>query len=187
MTGDGNKNINIVPAVTIIALVVVSLTTFVSSYASEITSENIVNAVNKEREARFLQPLKVNPRLETAAKKKSTDMIVRNYFEHYAFNMSPWAFILNEGYQYSVAGENLAMGYKTAEGVVGAWMNSPAHRANILNPEFQEIGVGVVKGEYNDNGQAVDTTLTTEMSATPKPVVTQIFERITQAFSDLFQ
>jgi len=156
------------------------------TYASEITPENIVNAVNREREINGLSPVIVSPQLQSAARKKSIDMIVRDYFDHYAFGLTPWSFIQNEGYNYSIAGENLAMGFSTAEGVVSAWMNSPMHRANILNPEFQNIGVGVVMGSYTENGQTNPTTMTTEMFATPKSKVSQLIDRVIATLNKLF-
>ena len=157
------------------------------AFASEITPENIVSAVNKEREVRNIQPLKVNSKLQNAAGNKSTDMIVRNYFEHYAYGLTPWQFIANQNYDYSVAGENLAMGFSSSEGVVNAWMNSPAHRANLLNSEFEEVGVGVVKGEYTENGNPTYTTMTTEMLAKPEPKISQILFAISKKIINIFK
>jgi len=157
------------------------------AFASEITPENIVSAVNKEREVRNIQPLKVNSKLQNAAGNKSTDMIVRNYFEHYAYSLTPWQFIANQNYDYSVAGENLAMGFSSSEGVVNAWMNSPAHRANLLNSEFEEVGVGVVKGEYTENGNPTYTTMTTEMLAKPEPKISQILFAISKKIINIFK
>lgn len=167
-----------------VLLSIFSFVTFAS--ASEITPENIVNIVNRERQTRGITPLATNNQLQTAARNKSTDMIVRNYFNHYAHGVTPWQFIRNQNYEYSIAGENLAMGFSSAESVVNAWMNSPSHRANILNPEFQDIGVGIVKGAYNDNGNIVETTMTTEILAKPKSKINQIFDRVIAAFSKLF-
>ncbi len=158
-----------------------------SALASEITAENIVKVVNAERQARYLEPLNANSKLENAAKNKSIDMIVKNYFEHYANGRTPWSFIRNEDYEYSIAGENLAMGYSTAEGVVNAWMNSPTHRANILNPEYEDIGVGVVKGAYFEDGKVVDTTITTEMFAKPKPRIVQMIDTAFETISKIFK
>lgn len=176
----------IVPAVAIFAIFAVGIITFVLANASEINPENIVNLVNQERAANGLSPVRTNQELQNAAISKSQDMIYRNYFDHYAFGQTPWMFILRAGYNYSVAGENLAKGFNSSEGVVGAWMNSPAHKANILNPDYQEIGVGVVKGAFTENGQASDTTLTTELLATPKSRMTIFFEQMTNTISRFF-
>jgi len=184
MTKTITNKIKIIGSLIVFGFIVVLSSTF--AFASEITPENIVNAINKEREARFLSPLRVNSSLQNAAKNKSIDMITRNYFEHYAYGQTPWSFILKEDYNYSVAGENLALGYSTAEGVVNAWMNSPTHRANILNPEYGDIGVGVVKGAFTEDNRTAETTITTEMLAKPKPKITQIYDRIVEVFSRIF-
>ncbi|MEI6144135.1 MAG: CAP domain-containing protein [Candidatus Berkelbacteria bacterium] len=175
----------IVPAVTILAIFAFGIITFALANASEITPENIINIVNQERAANGLNPVKMNSELQDAAVAKSRDMIYRNYFDHYAFGETPWMFILRAGYNYSVAGENLAKGFSSSEGVVSAWMNSPAHRANILNPNYQEIGVGVVKGAFTENGQTTDTTLTTEMLAAPRSRFAQFFATITNALTGI--
>lgn len=175
----------ILPVVTILAIFAFGILTFVLANASEISPDNIVKLVNAERTLNGLNPVKINAELQNAAISKSQDMVYRNYFDHYAFGQTPWMFILRAGYNYSVAGENLAKGFNSSEGVVNAWMNSPAHKANILNPNYQEIGVGVVKGTYSENGQTMDTTLTTEMFAVPKSRVTIFLERVTNAISSV--
>lgn len=158
-----------------------------AALALEITPENIVNVVNKEREARMLEPLEKNDLLTIAAENKSRHMVINNYFEHYALGLTPWSFILNAGYEYTIAGENLAMGFTSSEGIVDAWMDSPSHRANILNPEYQDVGIGVVKGEYTENGKTKNTVMTTELLAKPKPLINRFFDRISDAFNNLFK
>lgn len=156
-------------------------------FASEITPENIISAVNQKRQENGVSSLVENPQLQVAAKNKSIDMIINNYFEHYAQGRTPWMFIKSQGYDYQIAGENLAMGFETSEGVVNAWMNSPVHRANILNSEFEEIGVGVVRGTYTENGQTKETTITTEMLAQPKSKVNQLLEKVAITLNQIFQ
>lgn len=155
--------------------------------ASEITAENIVQVVNRERQANGITPLAINDQLQAAARNKSIDMIVNNYFDHYALGKTPWMFIRSQNYDYQLAGENLAMGYSTSEGIVNAWMNSPSHRANILNPEFQEIGVGVVRGAYTENGLTSETTITTEMLAQPKSKISQLLDKVVSTISNIFK
>lgn len=176
----------VIPIVTLIAIFTVGLFTFVLANASEITPENIETAVNNERISHGLAPLRVSPELQNAAISKTTDMMIRNYFDHYAFGQTPWMFMLKSGYNYATAGENLAKGFSTSEGVVTAWMNSPTHRANILNPDYQDIGVGVVKGSFSENGQTKETILTTEMAAKPKSAILKIIERISTIFASIF-
>lgn len=135
----------------------------------------------------MLAPLETSDLLTDAALNKSRHMILNNYFEHYAYGLTPWSFIINSGYDYAIAGENLAMGFSSAEGVVDAWMDSPSHRANLLNPDYQDIGVGVVKGEFTENGETKNITMTTEMLAKPKPIITRIFDRINDVFNSMFR
>jgi uncharacterized protein YkwD len=155
------------------------------SKASEITPQNLENLINSERVADGLIPLKINDRLDSAATAKSTDMVSRNYFEHYAFGLTPWDFIIKAGYNYLYAGENLAMDFNTAEGTVSAWMNSPAHRSNILNPDYSEMGMGVVKGEYKDASGTHETTIVTNMFGRQKPIIIQIFDNFVEGISSL--
>jgi hypothetical protein len=74
-------------------------------------------------------------------------MFKLQYWAHYGPNKeSPWQFILQSGYTYAYAGENLAKGFSDSQSVHDAWMASPTHRANIMDPQFQEVGIATVKG-----------------------------------------
>jgi len=154
--------------------------------AAPITAENVEDLVNEERTSRGISPLNVNQSLDDAAQKKSADMIGRNYFDHYAYGLTPWAFISNENYDYLYAGENLAMDFNTAEGMVSAWMASSSHRKNILNPDFSEIGVGVVKGEFIDNSGQRETEMVTNLFATRKPAVIRLFDNVVEKLKNIF-
>jgi uncharacterized protein YkwD len=149
------------------------------TFASDINQDNILNLLNQERTSRRLPKLELNDELSNAANLKSRDMINRNYFEHFAFGLTPWDFVKNAGYTYMYAGENLAMDFNTSEGMVDAWMNSPAHRENILNPDFRDVGIGVVKGEYTENGSTNSTIMVTNMFGRQKPMVVKVFDFIT--------
>lgn len=157
------------------------------TYASDIDPVNITILVNRERINNGLAPLKVNYELTSAAEAKSTDMIQRHYFDHYALGLTPWMFIKNANYNYQYAGENLAMDFETSEGMVSAWMNSPAHRANILNPKYEEIGIGVVKGAYSENNVAHETIMVTNMFGSEKPSYTKVLETIKAGFNELIK
>lgn len=154
--------------------------------ASEITQENLTYLINKERTYYGLSPLKVDPDLSRAAKNKSKDMLNRDYFDHYALGLSPWDFIENAGYNYLYAGENLAMDFQTAEGMVQAWMSSPTHRKNLLNEDYEDTGLGIVKGIYSENGQARETTIVANMFGRKKPVIVEIFNNIVTNIQNLF-
>ena len=58
----------------------------------------------------------------------------------------PWVWVSRRGYRYRTVGENLAVGYGTADRVVRGWMNSPGHRANILQHGFDEVGIAIADG-----------------------------------------
>ncbi|MBF2063102.1 MAG: CAP domain-containing protein [Calothrix sp. C42_A2020_038] len=103
----------------------------------------VVQLTNAERQRAGLQSLKFNGRLAVAAQKHSVDMAMQDFFSHNSKdNSSPFDRIKATGYRYSRAAENIYAGGSTPEDVVRGWMNSPGHRKNILNPEYQEIGVG---------------------------------------------
>jgi len=156
-------------------------------YASAITPDNILNLLNQERTKRGIPKLVLDNDLNNAATQKTKDMVNRDYFEHFAFGSTPWDFVKNSGYEYLYAGENLAMDFYTAEGMVNAWMNSPAHRDNILNPDFRDIGIGVVKGEFTENEGNRSTTMVTNMFGRKKPIILKVFDFVTNnMFGNLF-
>lgn len=167
---------------------VIAVTVFASTpaFASEITNENVLYLINKERAYYGLDPLEENSDLDMAATNKSKDMVNKNYFEHYAFNMTPWDFIKNSGYNYLYAGENLAMNFQSAEGMINAWMKSSSHRKNILSEDYNEAGIGIVKGEYTDDGQVRETYMVTNMFGRKKPFIVEVFNNIVETISYLF-
>ncbi|TFE03285.1 CAP domain-containing protein [Jeotgalibacillus sp. R-1-5s-1] len=105
--------------------------------------QQVVNLTNQEREKAGLAPLSVDQTLAKTAKEKSLDMQRNNYFSHTSPTYgSPFDMMKQFGVQYRSAGENIAMGQRTPEEVVKAWMNSPGHRQNILSSSYTHIGVG---------------------------------------------
>lgn len=110
--------------------------------------KRVVELVNKERAKYGLRPLTLNKELSRVARYKSQDMVDRNYFDHVSpFYGDPFNMMQMFGFDYQIAGENIAYGYPTPEAVMNAWMNSPGHRANILDSDYTEIGVGFVAGK----------------------------------------
>lgn len=152
------------------------------AFASSINQEHVINLINQERKLHGLSDLSINSELNRAGQMKSKDMLRRNYFEHYAFGITPWDFIRNAGYNYISAGENLAMNFNTSEGMVRAWMNSPAHRENILNPNFSDTGVGIVKGSYQENGNIHETIMVTSLFGQKKSIIENISEKVRSLF-----
>jgi uncharacterized protein YkwD len=117
---------------------------------SVLTAEGIIVFTNNERKKNNLAPLEVNEILMRTADQKAKDILNRQYFAH----LSPSGEGVKElaqtaGYESIIIGENLALGtFKDEAEVVEAWMESPGHRANILNPYYREIGVAVEKGLF---------------------------------------
>lgn len=115
--------------------------------ASSVTPSNIIALTNQQRAAAGLNTLNVDSRLTAAAQAKANNMFSEQYWDHFGPNgETPWMFISQAGYQYVYAGENLAKGFRTAEGVHEAWMASPTHRDNIMSGNYKDIGVAVVEG-----------------------------------------
>ena len=107
--------------------------------------KRVVELVNEIRVENGLSPLTLNSDLSNVARLKSQDMKDKNYFDHISPTYgSPFDMMTQFGISYISAGENLANGYATPEDVVNGWMNSPGHRANILDTSFTQIGVGYV-------------------------------------------
>jgi uncharacterized protein YkwD len=163
--------------------------------ASDLTADNILNGINQQRSLRDLVTLNTNGMLTWAAQSKADDMQARHYFAH----VDPdghyiWDKIVAAGYTpYLELGENIAIEFYDTDSLISAWMNSPEHRANILNDGFKDQGMGLnfgdtTIGQYHSvidntfgalapvpkvsvpasNAQAVPKSVT----AAPKPVAT---------------
>lgn len=112
--------------------------------------QEVVKLTNAERTKAGLSPLQTDAKLMAAAREKSQDMQTNKYFSHTSPTFgSPFDRMKALGIAYKAAGENIAQGQRSPQEVVQAWMDSPGHRANILNGKFTHIGVGYVKsGNY---------------------------------------
>lgn len=118
------------------------------SVATQVTSsaEVILAAMNRERAARGLRPLRLNQKLSLAANDRIGDMFSKRYFAHVAPDgLQPFTWALQRGYRYRLIGENLAVGYRGTS-VVEGWMNSRGHRENILQRGFDEVGIAIADG-----------------------------------------
>ena len=126
-------------------LVIPALDTSVRAYEQE-----VIRLVNVERAKAGLKALTEDWELSRVARYKSQDMHDLRYFSHTSPTYgSPFEMMKAFGIRYRTAGENIAMGYRTPAAVVQGWMNSPGHRANILNASYTKIGVGyVASGNY---------------------------------------
>lgn len=121
-------------------------------FFADITKTALFDLINQERKKMGLSTLRENPTLENAAYLKAKDILEKDYFSHWSpEGKSPWYWFEISGYNYQSAGENLAIGFLDSEEVFNAWMNSPSHKANILSPNFVEMGISVLKGEFQGN------------------------------------
>lgn len=116
---------------------------------TDITIGSLFDGTNEERERAGVPTLKLNEKLNQAAKAKAQDMFNKQYWAHTSPDgVPPWKWLDDAGYNYSQAGENLAKDYASTEAVMTAWMNSTEHKDNILNADYEDVGFAVVDGEY---------------------------------------
>jgi len=115
----------------------------------------VLKYTNAERVTIGLKPLTLNKKLSNSAVAKIDDMFTLQYFEHTSPSGKTAADLVRvENYNFQSVGENLALGdFGTDKKLVEAWMNSPLHKKNILNPKFTEIGIAVAKGTYKGDTQ----------------------------------
>lgn len=149
----------------------------VLGFATDIHVEQLLQATNAKRVEAGLMPLSLDDRLSQAAAGKARDMFSDNYWAHNnPSGKTPWVFIVDAGYKYRIAGENLAKNFSTSNAVVDAWMASPTHRDNVMRADYKDIGFAVVNGEL----EGEETTLVVQMFGAgdsqlayqTKPVVT---------------
>jgi uncharacterized protein YkwD len=121
-----------------------------SAPAQNLSAEDLaVQLTNQQRAQHGCSALRLDTHLRAAARAHSQDMHARGYFDHNSPDgKTPWDRIKASGYVGAGRGfaENIAMGYATAQAVVNGWMNSPGHRANILNCSLKAVGIGVAYG-----------------------------------------
>lgn len=111
----------------------------------------ILERVNTARAEAGLEALQLNARLNAAAQKHAEKMISSGIFDHEIEGKKVQDRMSAEGYNWRRAGENIAAGQTTAEEVMESWMNSEAHRQNILKADYEELGVGFAIDEDNGN------------------------------------
>ncbi|TSC88590.1 MAG: Uncharacterized protein G01um10147_86 [Microgenomates group bacterium Gr01-1014_7] len=118
--------------------------------SGNIDQKRLIELTNKERQNKGLPAVSENEALDKAATLKAKNMFEENYWAHFApSGKTPWDFILGAGYKFTFAGENLAKNFYSSDEVVKAWVESPTHRDNLLNPNYRDIGIAVVEGVLN--------------------------------------
>jgi uncharacterized YkwD family protein len=112
-------------------------------------ASQVVTLVNQERTKAGLKPLTSDSSLSAMAMDKAKDMYNNHYFDHTSPTYgSPFDMMKSHGIRFTYAGENIAMGQRTPQEVMSAWMNSTGHRENILSPNYTKIGVSYYNGEW---------------------------------------
>lgn len=129
-----------------------------------IVANVLVDETNQNRTTNNDHALTVSPLLTAAAQEKANDMVANNYFAHTSpTGVTPWYWFEKVGYNFTYAGENLAVNFSDSQDVTNAWMNSPDHRANILNSDFTQIGIATAQGTFEGH----PATYVVELFGTP--------------------
>jgi len=155
----------IIKAFIIIAVLALPTSAWLTPDVMTKESQEIITLTNNLRIEHDLPVLEENLLLNQAAYNKVEDMIINQYFAHMSpdnKNMLYW--LKTVGYSYIIAGENLAMGFSSAQNVVTAWTKSKTHYANMVEPNFKQIGVAMISGNFKDR----NTTLAAQYFGTPK-------------------
>ena len=135
----------------------------ISQFATVLSSA-LVLQTNSFRESNNESDLIVSDLLTKAAQMKANDMAVKGYFSHVGPNgEEPWVWFKQAGYVFSYAGENLAVDYTESSDVTTGWINSAKHKANILNKNFTEVGIGLADGMFEGH----KTTFVVQFFAKP--------------------
>ncbi len=141
----------------------------VQSYATHTTDDGLLEHTNTQRLEQGIGALALNNSLGSAAQAKAEDMAAKNYWAHNTpEGKEPWMFISATNYSYIKAAENLAYGFNNSEDTVSGWMNSPGHRANLIDANVSEVGFGIVNTpNYKGEGPQ---TIVVAMYAQPSAV-----------------
>ncbi len=139
----------------------------------------IVDLTNDERSGVALGHLTRNTTLDAAAQLKAQHMAEKEYFAHFSPDgISPWFWFAQADYNFVHAGENLAIHFTDTGELVDAWMDSPTHRANIINGNYTEIGIGTATGRF----EGYKTVYVVQLFGTPvAPAIAQAAEPEPQA------
>ena len=114
---------------------------------NSVDTSRMVSLVNAQRAAHGLAPLRTSGKLARAAQAHACDNAARASYSHYGSDGSDLGMRLRRvGYRLSTAAENTGLGFSDPEPLVTYWMNSPGHKANILNPSITELGLGQADG-----------------------------------------
>jgi hypothetical protein len=169
----------------------------VLSYATSMSINSLLGDTNAERNTNGVGKLSLSNKLNAAAQAKADDMVARNYWSHYTPDgKAPWIFVTAQSYSYQKLGENLATGFADEQSTIDGWMASPAHKENLLDPAFKQVGFGfannpnytaagggpmtVIVAFYGNPQVLSATTQETVNQQTPKPAVKQVETQVAQ-------
>ncbi len=137
-----------------------------SALFGDISKIALIKMLNHDRKEAGLGSLKENIVLNNAAVLKAKDMLAKDYFSHKSpEGVNPWYWFKKAGYNYKIAGENLAIGFLDSSEVNQAWLDSPSHRANLLNANYKDVGIAVLTGDFQGN----ETTVVVQLFGELKP------------------
>ncbi len=141
-----------------------------SVFFSAVVKTALIDSLNQSRQSVRIQPLKENATLDKAAVLKAQDILAKDYFSHQSpEGISPWYWLKSAGYNYQIAGENLAIGFLDSTEVHHAWLDSPSHRANLLNSNYKDVGIAILTGDFQGN----ETTVVVQFFGAPKIAVSE--------------
>lgn len=138
--------------------------------------KTILALTNTTRSDHRITAVAVAPKLDVSAQDKANDMAKYQYFSHSGPDGHTLAYFLDRaGYNYTVAGENLAVGFSDPQALVDAWIKSPKHYANLVDPDFIEVGIGLESGVYRGEpavyvAQHFGSRVKEELTALDEPV-----------------
>jgi len=175
-------------SVLVIALVLVVLesayliqTNFIlphTNFLGAVLPGALISLTNDDRVANDVPTVIENDQLTQAAQDVANDMATKGYFAHISPDgKDPWYWLAQVGYKYQYAGENLAVNFTDSSAVESAWMASPTHHANIVKPQYTQIGIGVANGTY----QGKDATFVVSFFGTPETALSQSQEPVAVA------
>lgn len=148
-----------------------------SAFFASLTQQRLINLTNESRTSLGLNYLQENSVLNQIALNRAQDMLALDYFGHKnPEGKEPWYWFKKAGYQYQKAGENLAIGFFNSENVFQAWKDSPSHKKNIVNPHYEDIGIAVLQGMFEDN----KVTVVVQVFGTELETITKRQENYTQ-------
>lgn len=142
-----------------------------TDFFADVSKAFLFELTNEDREELSLNSLKRSELLDRAARLKAEDMLENDYFSHVSpSGVTPWYWIDKVGYQYESAGENLGIGFLDSEEIYQAWYDSVLHQKNLLNAKYEEMGIAVLRGEFQGNNTTVVVQLFGSRKKTDSPV-----------------